>query len=127
MNLLFSHEFSIAPLALCDNHDCHLLNQQQKPEIIKLFENECPTSFSTKNPATGNGKWALVIDGGSLLESRPLIPNIAIFYYAKQLLFMNIIPEFQISDRIDIVFDSDKSKVIKSFIKHHGYENNNMI
>ncbi|CAF4768334.1 unnamed protein product [Rotaria magnacalcarata] len=38
MNSLFLHEFSPAPLSLCDNQDFNLLNQQQKSEIIKLFE-----------------------------------------------------------------------------------------
>ncbi|CAF4057464.1 unnamed protein product, partial [Rotaria sordida] len=124
MNSLFSHEFSPAPLSLCDNQDCNLLNQQQKSEIIKLFEKECPTAFSTKNPTTNNATWALIIDGGPLLEIRPLKPNGTIFDYAKQLLLNNIVPEFQSYDRIDIVFDSDQSKIIKSFIKRHGYESN---
>ena len=61
----------------------------------------------------------MIIDGGPLLEIRPLKTNGTIFDYAKQLLSNNIIPEFGTYDRIDIVFDSDQSKVIKSFIKRH--------
>ncbi|CAF1464543.1 unnamed protein product [Rotaria sordida] len=93
MTSLFSYEFSPAPLLLCDTQDCNLLNQQQKSEIIKLFEKECPIGFSTKNQQS------------------------------IMLLSHNVIPEFQNYDRIDIVFDADQSKFIKSFIRRHGYQN----
>ncbi len=48
MNSLFAHEFSPAQFSLCDNQDCNLLTQQQKADLIKFFEKECPSSFSTK-------------------------------------------------------------------------------
>ncbi|CAF1470210.1 unnamed protein product [Rotaria sordida] len=91
MTSLFSYEFSPAPLLLCDTQDCNLLNQQQKSEIIKLFEKECP------------------------IEIRPLHSNGTIYDYAKQLLSHNVIPEFQNYDRIDIVFDADQTRVIRSY------------
>jgi hypothetical protein len=123
LDSLFSHEFSPAPLALCDHQDCSLLNQQQKSELMRFFEKECPNGFSTMNPTRDNCKWALVIDGGPLLETRPSKANGTILDYAKQLLINTIIPEFKTYDRIDIVFDSDRSKTDKSFIKRHGHEN----
>jgi peptidoglycan hydrolase-like protein with peptidoglycan-binding domain len=76
-----------------------------------------------KNPVINNGKWALIIDGGQLLEIKPLRTNGTVFDYAKQLLVNNIIPEFRIYDRIDVIFDSDQSQIVKSFIRRHGYEN----
>lgn len=123
MNLLLAHEFSPAPLALCDNQDFSLLNQQQKSELMKFFERECSTGFSTQNPTKDNCKWALIIDGGPLLEIRPSKTNGTILDYAKQLLTNMIIPEFKIYDRIDIVFHSNQSKTNKSFIKRHGHDN----
>ena len=75
MKSLFAHAFSPVPLALCDHQNCNLLNQQQKSEIIKMFENECSSAFSTKNPTATDGKWSVIIDGGPLLEIRPLKTN----------------------------------------------------
>ena len=120
MVLLFSHEFTPEPLSLCDGQDFNLLNQQQKSEIVKLFEKEFPNRFSTSHPRCDNGRWALIIDGGPLLEIRPSKINGKVFDYAKQLLTTHIIPIFITYDRIDIVFDSDRSKSAQSFIKRHG-------
>jgi hypothetical protein len=124
LDLLFGYEFSPVPLSLCDSKDFHLLNQQQKSDVIKLFEEECPQAFSRTNPTLNSRKWALIIDAGSLLETKPTKTNGTIFDYAKQLLLNNIIPEFQHFDRVDIIFDSSQSKHIKSFTKRHAYDNN---
>jgi hypothetical protein len=123
MKSLFAHEFTTAPLALCDNQDCNLFNQQQKSEVIKLFEKECPIAFRATNPITIYDKWTLIIDGGQLLQIKPLKTHGTVYDYAQQLLQHNIIPEFRFYERIDIVFDSSESKIIKSFIKRHGTEN----
>lgn len=117
---LFAHEFTPAPLSLCDGQDFDLLNQQQKSEIVKFFEKEFPSCFSTSHPRCDNERWALIIDGGPLLEIKPSKINGNVFDYAKQLLITQIIPLFVTYDRIDIVFDSDRSKNAKSFIKRHG-------
>ena len=61
-----------------------------------------------------------MIDGGPVLETRPTKTNGTIWDYAKQLLCTRIIPLFEKYDRIDIVFDSDRSKQSKSFIQRHG-------
>ncbi|CAF1065604.1 unnamed protein product [Adineta ricciae] len=122
MDSLFSHEFSPAPLSLCDSQNCNLLNQQRKSEALTLFEENFSQCFSTNDPTTLGGKWALIIDGGPMLETKPLKLNGTVMDYARQLLTNNVIPEFNKYDRIDIVFDSDRSKNIKSFTKRHGYD-----
>ena len=94
MDSLSSDEFTPVPLALCGHQDMNLLNQEQKSEILKLFENVCSIGFSTSDPTTNNSKWGLIIDSGPLLETRPSNSNGTIFDYAKQLLQSNIIPEF---------------------------------
>ena len=116
---LFSHEFTLVPLTLCDYQDTNLLNQQQKSEIFKLFENECSTEFSTSDTATSNSKWILTIDNGPLPENRPSRSNGSIFDYAKQLLQRNVIPEFKKFHRIDVVVDADRSKLLKLFTKRN--------
>ena len=104
LDLLFGYEFAPVPFSLCDNQYYNLLNQQQKTDFIKLFEKECSMAFSTNNPTLNNCKWALIIDGESLLETKPTKANGTVFDYAKQLLLNNIIPEFRFYNRVDIIF-----------------------
>ena len=68
-------------------------------------------------------KYTLIIDDGPLLEIKPNKPSSSILDYAKQLLLNNALPECQYYDRIDIIFDSHKSKQIKSFTKCHPSQN----
>lgn len=113
---LFSHEFTPAPLSLCDGQDFNLLNQQQKLEIVKLFEEEFPNCFSTSHPSCDKGRWAMIIDGGPLLEIRPSKLNGNVLDYAKHLLITQIIPLFLIYDRIAAkvrnLLSNDMDKVI---------------
>ena len=83
----FSHEFSIAPLSLCDPHNCNTMNQQKKHSIIDFIKEEHPQSFSSSLPSFV-GLQALIIDGGSILEIKPAGKSITIRQYADQLLKM---------------------------------------
>ncbi|CAF1280596.1 unnamed protein product [Didymodactylos carnosus] len=116
---LFAHEFTRAPLALCDNQNCDLMNQQKKSAAIDYLKQQFPSSFSSSCP-TLKGKSALVIDGGSLLEIRPKTRNMTVRQYAEQLLTTVINRQFQQYDRIDVVFDSSESKLVKAFTRRHG-------
>ena len=62
---------------------------------------------------------ALVIDGGSLLETRPQSRNCTVNQYAIQLLEAKILRLFDVYSRVDIVFDSTSSKEGKQFIERH--------
>ncbi|CAF1547075.1 unnamed protein product, partial [Rotaria sordida] len=81
-----------------------------------------PDSFGTINPftisSTNTHESALLIDGGALLQTRPMHGHTALDY-AIYLLEKNIIPEFNSYDRIDIVFDSNRSYTAKRFIDRH--------
>ncbi|CAF1484646.1 unnamed protein product, partial [Didymodactylos carnosus] len=116
---LFAHEFTAAPLSLCDNQNFELMNQQKKSAAIEYLKEQFPSSFSISCPIT-TYKCALVIDGGSLLESKPTLRNCTVRDYAVQLLKTIINRYFQHYERIDIVFDSSESKNVKAYIKRHG-------
>lgn len=122
MDNLFRHEFSPVPFSLCDHQDLNLFNQQKKSELMNIFEKEFPQCFLAQDPKAPNERWALVIDGGPLLETRPTKANGTILDYATQLLCTIIIPQLKNYDRVDIVFDSHRSKSQKSFIRRHGYD-----
>ena len=62
---------------------------------------------------------ALVIDGGSLLETRPQSRNCTVNQYAIQLLEAKILRLFDVYARVDVVFDSSSSKEVKQFIERH--------
>jgi hypothetical protein len=91
LSSIFSHEFTIAPLSLCDEHNCSTMNQQKKHSIIEFIKKEYPQSFSSSPPSLV-GLQALIIDGGSILEIKPAGKSLTIRQYADQLLkIVNII------------------------------------
>ncbi|CAF1640755.1 unnamed protein product, partial [Didymodactylos carnosus] len=102
---LFAHEFTPAPLSLCDNHNCELMNQQKKSGAIEFLKEQFPSAFLSSCPKI-TGSCALVIDGGSLLETRPASRNTTVRNYALQLLNTVIKYNFQQYERIDVIFDS---------------------
>ena len=68
---LLAHEFTPSSLALCDSHNINLINQQSKAAVISLIKELYPSAFHSSYPvSTANS--ALVIDGGGLLETKPL-------------------------------------------------------
>ena len=85
LSSVFSHEFSIAPLSLCDLHNCNTMNQQKKHSIIDFIKKEHPQSFLSSPPSFA-GLQALIIDGGCILEIKPAGNSITIRQYADQLL-----------------------------------------
>ncbi|CAF1154261.1 unnamed protein product, partial [Didymodactylos carnosus] len=116
---LFAHEFTKAPLSLCDKDSFDLLNQQKKSSAIDYLKEQFPSSFSMTCPIKTD-RCALVIDGGSLLEIKPTVPSSTVRAYAIHLLQTTINRLFEHYDRIDIVFDTAGSKKEKAFIKRHG-------
>ncbi|CAF1502366.1 unnamed protein product [Adineta steineri] len=119
LSSVFSHEFTFAPLSLCDPHNCSTMNQQKKHSIIDFIKKEHPQLFSSAPPSL-TGSQALIIDGGSILEIKPAVRGITIRQYADQLMKMFISYNFHRYDRIDIVFDSYNSKNEKCFISRHA-------
>ncbi|CAF1596699.1 unnamed protein product, partial [Didymodactylos carnosus] len=118
LSSFFAHEFSQAPLALCDIHNSQLLNQQKKSAAIEFLKKQFPSSFSSSCPRL-TGKCALIIDEGSLLEIRPFSRNTTVRQHAEQLLNTVIKHDFNQFDRIDVVFDSGESYTVKAFIKRN--------
>jgi hypothetical protein len=82
---LMAHEFSPSSLALCDSHNVNLINQQPKAVVIGLIRELYPSAFHSSYPVSTVNS-ALVIDGGSLLETKPLSTSRTIGDYAEQLL-----------------------------------------
>ncbi|CAF3952846.1 unnamed protein product [Rotaria sp. Silwood1] len=119
LSSIFSYEFAPAPLSLCDLHNYEIMNQQQKSSVIDYIKSQFPKSFSSLCPSIV-GKQALIIDGGSILQIKPVGKKITLRQYANQLLKMIIIYNFHRYNRIDVVFDSHKSKIEKSFIPRHA-------
>ncbi|CAF1137322.1 unnamed protein product [Didymodactylos carnosus] len=125
LDSLFSFEFSPAPFSLCDSQNINFFNQQKKSSIVDYFKEQFPTAFSTtESTITNNSNYASIIDGGSLLEIKPLTANCTVYDYAKQLFEKTILPQFKSFYRIDIIFDSAKSRSVKSFTKRHGNDDN---
>ena len=86
---LFAHEFTPAPLSLCDSQNIQLLNQQSKATVISFIKELYPSAF--QDPVDDLMKnSALIIDGGSLLETKPLSHVRTISDYAEQLLVRTI-------------------------------------
>ena len=82
---LMAHEFTQTSLALCDSHNMKLINQQSKAAVIGLIRELYPSAFHSSYPvSTANS--ALVVDGGSLLETKPFPTSRTIRDYAEQLL-----------------------------------------
>ncbi|CAF4125635.1 unnamed protein product, partial [Rotaria sordida] len=120
MSDFFAHEYAPVALSLCDSSNVYLLNQQNKPKITDFLYKICPSSFYSSCPVSTAGS-AIVIDGASLLETKPEFRFQTIREYAIQLLRNNINNLFKTHSRVDVVFDSSESKEIKNFIKR--YEN----
>ncbi|CAF0857837.1 unnamed protein product [Didymodactylos carnosus] len=118
---LFAHEFTKAPLSLCDKDDFELLNQQKKSAVIDYLKEQFSSSFSTSCPITTD-RCVLIIDGRSLLEIKPIGHSATVRDYAIQLLQTRINCLFRKYDRIDIVFDTPGNKKEKAFIERHGNE-----
>ncbi|CAF4815992.1 unnamed protein product [Rotaria sp. Silwood1] len=118
----FGHEFSSRPISLCDRNNNDLMNNQNKSQVLTFFKKKFPESFSSIKPIDISSmpinECALLIDGGALLQTRPP-SNYTVLDYAIFLLEKKIIIEFNYFDRIDIVFDSNRSYSIKSFIPRH--------
>ncbi|CAF4064432.1 unnamed protein product [Rotaria sp. Silwood2] len=120
LSLLFAHEFAPTSFALCDTSNVNFLNQQTKSKVIDFLYNMYPSSLSSSCPISTNES-AIVIDGGSLFETKPQLHVQTIREYAIQLLEVNLASLFKTHNRIDVVFDSIESKTIKMFTKR--YEN----
>ncbi|CAF0880528.1 unnamed protein product [Didymodactylos carnosus] len=100
LDYLFSFEFTPASATLCDQQN--IRNQQKKLVAIDFLKEQFSSCFSSTDPTTiNNKKYATVIDGGTLLEIKPLRSNYTIYDYAKQLLKRTITPQFKIFHRID--------------------------
>ena len=95
LSSIFSHEFTPAPLSLCDLRNCEMMNQQQKSSVIDYIKREFPQSFSSSCPCIV-GTQALVIDGDSILQIKPVGKNITLREYANQLLKMVSLNETEI-------------------------------
>ena len=81
----FAHEFGPTSLALCDSRNADLLSQQSKAVAIGFLRELYPSDFHSSYPiCTSNS--AIVIDGGSLLETKPSPACRTIRDYAAQLL-----------------------------------------
>ncbi|CAF3634152.1 unnamed protein product [Rotaria sp. Silwood1] len=70
MSDFFAHEYSLVALSLCDNSNVYLLSQQNKAKLIDFLYKICPSSFYSSCPVSTAAS-AVVIDGGSLLETKP--------------------------------------------------------
>jgi hypothetical protein len=81
----FAHEFCPTSLALCDSRNAELLNQQSKAVAISFIRELYPHAFHSSYPVCISNS-AIVIDGGSLLEKKPLPTCRTIRDYAEQLL-----------------------------------------
>ncbi|CAF2862598.1 unnamed protein product [Rotaria sp. Silwood2] len=122
----FGHEFSSRPISLCNRNNNDLMNNQNKSTVLTFKKKKFPESFSSIKPIDISSmpinECALLIDGGALLQTRPP-SNYTVLDYAIFLLEKKIIIEFNYFDRIDIIFDSNRSYSIKSFIPRHNMIN----
>ncbi|CAF1391579.1 unnamed protein product [Rotaria sordida] len=105
LSSVFSHEFTIAPLSLCDLRDYNIMYQQNKSSIIDYIKSQFSTSFSSSPPSIRETQ-ALIIDGRSILQIKPVGKRVTVRQYANQLLKMIIVYNFNSYNRIDVVFDS---------------------
>lgn len=86
---LMAHEFAPTSLALCDSRNADIFNQQSKSIAIHFLRELFTSAFYSSYPVP-IVKSALIIDGGSLLEVKPLATYRTIGDYARQLLTYNI-------------------------------------
>lgn len=80
-----AHEFAPTSFTLCDSRHADLFNQQSKSTAIHFLRELFPSAFYSSYPVS-IVKSALIIDGGSLLEIKPLATCRTIRDYAHQLL-----------------------------------------
>ncbi|CAF3163412.1 unnamed protein product [Rotaria sp. Silwood2] len=85
LSSIFCHEFTPAPLSLCQINNYNIMNQQKKHIAIDYIRSIFPSSFSSSMPNISGIK-ALVIDGGTMLETKPVGRSITVRQYANQLL-----------------------------------------
>ncbi|CAF4252684.1 unnamed protein product, partial [Rotaria sp. Silwood2] len=120
---VFGHEFSTVPISLCSLEDPNLLNQQSKSkDTLDFLRDKFPSAISSTCLQTLNKQQALVIDGSSLLHIYPRAGS-TVYEHATYLLIETILPVFADFSRIDIVFDSPRSRDLKSFINRHSDKN----
>ncbi|CAF1163555.1 unnamed protein product [Didymodactylos carnosus] len=120
-NNIFNHEFTNEPLSLSNKPFPMLLYQSSKSVVQKFLLDTFPNAFTSSIVLSKADEFVLIIDGGMLLQQHP--PKIAsktLMNYSEQLLDYLTKGYFNDYNRIDIVFDSGRSKVIKSFIERHG-------
>ncbi|CAF4865364.1 unnamed protein product [Rotaria sp. Silwood1] len=121
---VFSHELSTIPISLCSLEDVNLLNQQSKSkDTFEFLKQKFPTAIYSTNIPTTNQPKALVIDGSSLLHIYPRTGSNA-FQHALYLLIEHILPYFADYSRIDIIFDSPKSRDLKAFTNRYTNRSN---
>ena len=82
---LLAHEFGPASLALCHPRNPDLIYQRSKSDAISFLRKLYPSAFHSSYPQSMTNS-AIVIDGGSLLETKPLPTSRTIRDYAEQLL-----------------------------------------
>lgn len=108
---------------MCSLENPDLLNQQSKSkDTFDFLREKFPSAVSSTSFETSTQQKALVIDGSSLLHTYPRAGS-TVYEYAVHLLTEAILPMFNNFSRIDIVFDSSKSRDLKSFINRHGDKN----
>ncbi|CAF0950439.1 unnamed protein product, partial [Didymodactylos carnosus] len=130
LSQLFSHEFTHQPLALCpsslpvDKHSSTFFGIKQSnnttktlQQIYLFFQDKFLQAFSTTPSSTAT---ILIIDGKQLLTlNRPLLRSGTIQVYSKQLFDQVLLKQFEIFERIDIIFDSlldkDDGHIIHDF------------
>lgn len=86
---LFAHEFGPTSLALCDSRNANLMNQQSKSLAVGFIREMYADKFHSSYP-TSISNSAIVVDGGSLLETKPFATCRIFRDYAEQLLKINI-------------------------------------
>lgn len=103
-----SHEFAPSSFALCDSKSIDLLNQQSKAAVVNLIRDMYPSAFQLTCPTSIN-KSAIVVDGGSLLEMKPLPTSRTIRDYAQQLLKFIIGSLFK--EHVSYLFSDEPNRV----------------
>lgn len=80
-----AHEFSATSIALCDSRNGDLFNQQTKATAVNFLRDLYPSAFHSSYPQSVSNS-AIIIDGGSLLETKPLPYCRTVWDYSEQLL-----------------------------------------
>lgn len=106
-----SYEFGPSSFALCDGKSTDLLNQQSKAVVVHFIREMYPSAFQSRFPNSMN-KSAIVVDGGSLLETKPLPTSRTIRDYAQQLLVFIIGSLFK--EHVSCLFSDEPDRVFFS-------------